>query len=96
MFVRGQAFAWSAVALVLVGIAANLFAILAVAGWQDNVFMGAGQLRLPVHVGCFSIALSRESCSFVCASAVTSCITTSSSGCRCWWAWWSAFSRWTS
>ena len=40
MFVRGQTFVWSAVALVIVGIIANLFAILAVAGWQDNVFVG--------------------------------------------------------
>ena len=40
MFVRGPAFVWSAVALVVVGIAANLFAILAVAGWGDNVFVG--------------------------------------------------------
>ena len=40
MFVRGQRFVWCAVALVIVGIVANLFAILAVAGWQDNVFVG--------------------------------------------------------
>ena len=40
MFVRGQTFVWSAVALVVVGIVANLFAILAVAGWGDNVFVG--------------------------------------------------------
>lgn len=40
MFVRQRVFVWCAVALVIVGIVANLFANLAVAGWQDNVFMG--------------------------------------------------------
>ncbi len=40
MFVRGQTFVWSAVALVILGVATNLFAILAVAGWRDNVFVG--------------------------------------------------------
>ncbi len=40
MFVRGQTFVWSAVALVILGVATNLFAILAVTGWRDNVFVG--------------------------------------------------------
>ena len=40
MFVRRRIFVLSAVALVIIGIVANLFAILAVAGWQDNVFVG--------------------------------------------------------
>ena len=50
-FARGQTFVWSAVALVVVGIAANLFAILAVAGWRDNVFVGL------VSFGCLSMWL---------------------------------------
>ena len=51
MFVRGQAFVWSAVALVILGIGANLFAILAVTGWQDNVFVGL------VSFGCLTMWL---------------------------------------
>ena len=58
MFVRRRTFVLSAVALVIVGIVANLFAILAVAGWQDNVFCWPGQLRMSVHVA-DSVSLCR-------------------------------------
>ena len=40
ILVRGRPFAAAATALVLLGIAANLFAILAVEGWQDDVLVG--------------------------------------------------------
>ena len=40
VFVRGRPFAAAAVALVLLGISANLFAILAVSGWQDDALVG--------------------------------------------------------
>lgn len=51
MFVRGRTFVSSAVVLVIVGIVANLFAILAVAGWGDNIFVGL------VSFGCISMWL---------------------------------------
>ena len=40
MVVRGRRFAAAATTLVLLGIAANMFAILAVTGWQDDVLVG--------------------------------------------------------
>lgn len=49
IFLAGRPFAGAAAALVLIGVAANLFATLAVAGWRDNVSVGlasAGCLAL--------------------------------------------------
>ena len=51
IFVRGPAFAWSAAALVVTGIVTNLFAVLAVAGWRDNVFVAL------VSFGCLTMWL---------------------------------------
>ena len=51
LYLTGRRFAGVAIALVLVGIAANLFAILVVAGWKDNVQVGL------VSLGCLSIWL---------------------------------------
>ena len=51
MYVRGRTFVSIAVALVIVGVVANLFAILAVTGWGDNIFVGL------VSFGCVSMWL---------------------------------------
>ena len=47
----GRSFAGAAVALVLIGVVANLFAALVVAGWRDNVGVGL------VSVGCLALWL---------------------------------------
>ena len=51
MFVGQQVFVWCAVALVVLGAAANLFAVLAVTGWQDNFHVGL------VSFGCLTLWL---------------------------------------
>ena len=51
LFLAGRGFVGAAVALVLIGIAANVFAAMVVAGWRDNVGVGL------VSFGCLALWL---------------------------------------